>query len=67
MKKKTCDRCRALQMLSGETPRCLLGFQIDCDKVAPLEICPKPLIYTEFIELRNELIRGGNSNVKSIL
>ncbi len=65
MKKKTCDRCRALQMCSGEIPRCLLGFQIDCDKVVPLEDCPKPLIYTELIELRNELIRGRDSNVKS--
>ena len=52
--KKTCNRCRALHALSGESPSCELGYAIDTKTWAPLEDCPKPLTWENFIICRGQ-------------
>ena len=55
---RTCKKCKALKTEYGEFC-CELGYKIDDHKVAPLEICPRPLLYTDLIELRKERTDGN--------
>lgn len=52
--KKTCDGCKALEMLQGEPMKCLLGYKMDNTKGIPLEQCEKPKTIKKFIELNNK-------------
>lgn len=48
--KKTCEGCKALEMIQYDK-RCLLGFKFDEKTFKPLEECPKPLTIKKFVEL----------------
>ena len=53
MKKRTCERCVAFRMEQYHS-KCLLGFDIDQTKLAPMGECPKPLTVKEYYRLFNE-------------
>ena len=50
--REDCSKCRALSWESGQ-PVCQLGHSI-LDGLRPGEPCERPLLYLDFIELRNE-------------
>ncbi len=45
---RTCNGCRALEMLQAEPARCTLGFQFD-NRFRPVAPCPKPTTIRELI------------------
>jgi hypothetical protein len=45
---RTCNGCRALEMLQTEPARCTLGFQFD-NRFRPAAPCPKPTTIRELI------------------
>lgn len=60
--KKTCNKCRALQLSQGEGYSCKLGYKLDSTKGIPKEECPKPLTINKAIFLAFEQSRKRGIN-----
>ena len=52
---RTCDGCKALEMLQGTPPICRLGYKFD-SSFRPLAPCPKPRTISQFISCTNSLL-----------
>ena len=49
--KRTCDKCRAFYVYTGDAhPECSLGYEIITEGYIPAEPCPKPITNKEYIE-----------------
>lgn len=53
---RTCNGCRALEMLQTEPARCTLGFQFD-NRFRPAAPCPKPTTIRELIDANRRIER----------
>jgi len=50
---KTCKGCKALKINSLGKPTCTLEYKLK--NCIPLEECPKPMIYLDYVELVRDL------------
>lgn len=61
MQNKNCNRCKATQYRPGQGYSCTLGYKVNTENGTPLEDCPKPLIYLDYIELLHDMQSEGRS------
>jgi len=52
--KKNCWGCKALKHDDQDIPNCTLGYKIEKEKRAPLEVCPKPRTMANLIKIKTE-------------
>lgn len=56
--KKTCENCKALLLLQYST-KCELGYDFDA-YFKPLEPCPKPKTYADFVQCVKWYMKKGD-------
>lgn len=59
--KRTCGRCRVLNLTSYHGYKCLLGYRVDAEKALPLEPCPKPLTCLQWARTGHALALASES------